>query len=56
MPDDVLAHEFAQYLSGRLVLRPADLKKLFAQIALDSYSQTDIFHNAASVPNGYTFE
>jgi len=40
----VFAHKFAQHLRSRLVLRPADFQEFLAQIALNTYAKTGIFH------------
>ena len=41
----IFPHEFPKHLSGRLILRPAYFKELFAQIALNAYSQTYVLHS-----------
>lgn len=52
---DIFAHELTKHLGGRFVLRPADLKKLLAQLALMSYAKTSILH-VGQCTNGYTIE
>ncbi|GAB4227985.1 MAG: hypothetical protein Kow0032_07750 [Methyloligellaceae bacterium] len=51
---DILTHELADDLRGRLVLRTADLNKPVSQIALDPNTESRIFCHYASVTNGYT--
>jgi len=51
----IFAHKFTQHLRGWLILRPANLQELLAQLALNSNAKTGIFHGYKSVPNGYTF-
>lgn len=51
---DILAHELADDLRCRLVLRSADLQEPFAQIALYSDAEPRILNHVDSVANGYT--
>jgi len=51
---NVCAHELAEHLGGRFVLRPASLEELLTEIALNPYAETNILHGQ-SVPNGYTY-
>lgn len=53
---NVLAHELAENLGRRTVLFPADLNEALAQLPIDPYAKTRIFHHAGSVANGYTVE
>lgn len=46
----ILAHKLAQHLGGGLILRPANLKERFAEIALNAYAQTNILHSGGVYP------
>jgi hypothetical protein len=44
MLDDVLAHELPEHLGGGLILSPACFQELVAQLTLNPYAKTGIFH------------
>jgi len=57
MPHHILAHEFAEDLSGRLVLRPADFQERIPEIAVHANAEPCVLHwHGPSVANGYTIE
>ena len=46
----ILAHKLAQHLCSGLVLGPARFQERFAQIALNPYTETNIFHRDGVYP------
>jgi hypothetical protein len=47
MAFDKFPHEFPKHLCRRFIQRTTHFKELFAQISLNAYSQTYVFHNRA---------
>jgi hypothetical protein len=52
----IFTHKLAQDLCRRLILRPADLQEPLAQIALNPYAKTGIFHRQLVYPMDTHFD